>query len=47
VAQQELAQAMAGPGPVGEQVGAGAAQVPDRLLGNGRHPDRDQLASAV
>ena len=47
VAQQELAEPMPGPGAVGDQVGAGAAQVPHRLLGHGRHPDGDQLAGPV
>jgi hypothetical protein len=47
MAQQEFAEAMPGPGTVLEQVGAGAAQVPHRLLGHGRHPNRHQLAGAV
>ena len=47
VAQQELAEPMPGPGPVGQHVGAGAAQVPDGLLGDRRDPDGDQLAGPV
>jgi hypothetical protein len=39
VAQQELTEAMPGPGAIGEQVGAGAAQIPHRLLGHGRDAD--------
>jgi hypothetical protein len=38
---------MPGAGAVGEQVGAGAAQVPHRLLGHGRDPDGHQLAGAM
>jgi hypothetical protein len=47
VAQQEPAQAKPGPGPVGQHVGPGPAQVPDGLLGHGRQSDRDQLAGPV
>jgi hypothetical protein len=47
VAQQEPAQAKPSPGPVGQHVGPGPAQVPHRLLGHGGHTDRDQLAGAV
>ena len=37
---------MPGPGAVGEQIGAGPAQVPRRLLGHGRDADGHQLAGA-
>ena len=47
MAQHELAEAMPGTGAVGEQIGAGAAQVPHRLLGHGRDADGHQLAGAV
>jgi hypothetical protein len=47
VPQQEGLQPPASPAAVIDQVGAGAAQVPDRLLGRGGDADGDQLASAV
>jgi hypothetical protein len=47
VPQQEGLQPPAGAAAVIDQVGAGAAQVPDRLLGRGGDADTDQLAGAV
>jgi hypothetical protein len=47
VAQQEGLQPSAGPAAVIDQVGPGAAQVPDRLLTRGGDADGDQLAGAV
>jgi hypothetical protein len=46
MAQQKLAEAMPGTGAVLEQIGAGPAQVPHRLLGHGRDADGHQLAGA-
>jgi hypothetical protein len=47
VAQQEGLQPPAGAAAVIDQVGAGAAQVPDRLLARSGDADGDQLAGAV
>ena len=47
VAQQELPEPVAGPGAVDDHVGPGPAQIPDRFLGHGRHPDGDQLPGPV
>jgi hypothetical protein len=47
VAQQEGLQPSAGAAAVIDQVGAGAAQVPDGLLTRGGDADGDQLAGAV
>ncbi len=47
MAEQELTQPMPGPGPILDQVGAGAAQVPDRFFLDGGDADGDQLAGAV
>jgi hypothetical protein len=38
---------MAGAGAIGDHVGAGAAQVPDRFFGHGGDADRDQLPGPV
>ena len=45
--QQERAQPMPRPGAVGDHVGAGAAQVPDRFFLNGGDADRHQLPGPV
>jgi hypothetical protein len=47
VAQQEGLQPSASPAAVIDQVGAGAAQVPDRLLPRGGDADGDQLPGAM
>jgi hypothetical protein len=47
MAQQELRQPMPRPSAIGDHVGAGAAQVPDRLLRLGGNADSDQLPGAV
>jgi hypothetical protein len=47
VPQQEGLQPPAGAAAVIDQVGAGPAQVPDRLLARGGDADGDQLAGAV
>jgi hypothetical protein len=47
VPQQEGLQPSAGAAAVVDQVGAGAAQVPDRLLARGGDADGDQLAGPV
>jgi len=47
VAQQELPEPVAGTGQVLDHVDAGAAQIPHRLLLDGRDADGDQLAGAV
>ena len=47
VAQQELRQAVAGPGQVLDHVGPGAAQVPHRLLHRRRDPDGDEFPGPV
>jgi hypothetical protein len=47
VARQELAQPVPSAGAVSDHVGAGAAQVPHRFLGDGGDADSDQLAGAV
>lgn len=47
MAEQELAQAVPGPGPVRHHVSAGAAQVPDRLLLGRGHPDGHELPGPV
>jgi hypothetical protein len=47
VTQQELAQPVPRPGEITDHVGAGAAQVPYRLLPDGGDADTDQLAGAV
>jgi hypothetical protein len=47
VAQQEGLQPSASPAAVIDQISAGAAQVPDRLLPRGGDADGDQLAGAV
>ena len=44
VAEQELAQAMPGPGLVDHHVRPRPTQVPDGLFGHARHPHRGQLA---
>jgi hypothetical protein len=47
VAQQELRQAMPGPGAIFDDVGAGPAQVADRLLLDAGDADRYQLPGPV
>jgi hypothetical protein len=47
VAQQELAQPVPRPGEVFDHVGAGAAQIPHRLLLGAGDADSDQLTGAV
>ena len=47
VAEQELRQAVPGPGAVLDHVPAGPAQVPDGLLLDGGHPDGHELAGPV
>src|SRR5918994_5580896 len=47
VAQQEGLQPSAGAAAVVNQVGTGAAQIPDRFLTRGGDADGDQLAGAV
>ena len=47
VAQQELAQPMAGAGPVLDHVGPGPAQVPDRFFLNSGDADRYQFSGPV
>ena len=47
VPQQERLQPSAGAAAVVDQVGAGTAQIPDRLLARGGDADGDQLAGAV
>jgi hypothetical protein len=47
VAQQELAQPMAGAGAVFDHVGTGSAQIPDRFLLGGRDADGDQFSGPV
>jgi hypothetical protein len=47
VPQQERLQPPASPATVIDQIGAGAAQIPDRLLPSGGDADGDQLAGAV
>ena len=47
MAEQELRQAVPGPGAVGHGVVAGPAQVPHGLLGHGGDPDGGELAGTV
>jgi hypothetical protein len=47
VPQQEGLQPSAGAAAVVDQVGPGAAQIPDRFLARGGDADGDQLAGAV
>jgi hypothetical protein len=47
VVQQELRQPMPGAGAIGDHVGPGSAQIPDRFFLHGGDADTDQFAGAV